>query len=336
MKAIGYAAKGGVEVLTDLELPMPEPGPHDLRVAVRAVSVNPVDVKRRRWEDPSDSKLPRVLGYDAAGVVEAVGSEVTLFKPGDEVFYAGAMDRPGTNSEFHLVDERIVGPKPASLSFAEAAALPLTSITAWEMLFDRMKLPRGARTPCGTLLVLNGAGGVGSMLIQLANRLTGLTVIATASRPESVEWVRKLGAKHVADHSKPIDEALHAIGFSGVDYIGAITSTPGSAPSLARAMNPQGHITLIDNFDDSIAPFKPKSITVSWEMMFTRSLFQTADMDAQHRLLKEVSELVDAGVLHTTLTHVGGPLTAANLRRAHERIETGRAIGKTVLEGFRW
>jgi zinc-binding alcohol dehydrogenase family protein len=336
MKAIGYAAKGGVEVLTDLELPMPEPGPHDLRVAVRAVSVNPVDVKRRRWEDPSDSKLPRVLGYDAAGVVEAVGSEVTLFKPGDEVFYAGAMDRPGTNSEFHLVDERIVGPKPTSLSFAEAAALPLTSITAWEMLFDRMKLPRGVRTPCGTLLVLNGAGGVGSMLIQLANRLTGLTVIATASRPESVEWVRKLGAKHVADHSKPIDEALHAIGFSGVDYIGAITSTPGSAPSLARAMNPQGHITLIDNFDDSIAPFKPKSITVSWEMMFTRSLFQTADMDAQHRLLKEVSELVDAGVLHTTLTHVGGPLTAANLRRAHERIETGRAIGKTVLEGFRW
>ncbi|MGB8424102.1 zinc-binding alcohol dehydrogenase family protein [Paraburkholderia sp.] len=336
MKAIGYAAKGGVEVLTDLELPIPEPGPHDLRVAVRAVSVNPVDVKRRRWEDPSDSKLPRVLGYDAAGVVEAVGREVTLFKPGDEVFYAGAMDRPGTNSEFHLVDERIVGPKPASLSFAEAAALPLTSITAWEMLFDRMKVPRGVRTPCGTLLILNGAGGVGSMLIQLANRLTGLTVIATASRPESVEWVRKLGAKHVADHSKPIDEALHAIGFSGVDYIGAITSTPGSAPSLARAMNPQGHITLIDNFDDSIAPFKPKSITVSWEMMFTRSLFQTADMDAQHRLLKDVSELLDAGVLRTTLTHVGGPLTAANLRVAHERIETGRAIGKTVLEGFRW
>ncbi|SOE74252.1 zinc-binding alcohol dehydrogenase family protein [Burkholderia sp. OK233] len=334
MKAIGYTAKGGVEVLTDLELPVPESGPHDLRVAVRAVSVNPVDVKRRRWEDPSEGPLARVLGYDAAGVVEAVGRDVTLFKPGDEVFYAGAMDRPGTNSEFHLVDERIVGPKPASLSFAEAAALPLTSITAWEMLFDRMKVPRGVRTPGGTLLVLNGAGGVGSMLIQLANCLTGLTVIATASRPESVEWVRKLGAKHVADHSKPIDEALHAIGFSGVDYIGAITSMPGSAPSLARAMNPQGHITLIDNFDDSIAPFKPKSITVSWEMMFTRSLFQTADMEAQHRLLKEVSAMVDAGVLRTTLTHVEGPLTAANLRRAHERIETGRAIGKTVLEGF--
>ncbi|MFM0398699.1 zinc-binding alcohol dehydrogenase family protein [Paraburkholderia aspalathi] len=334
MKAIGYKAKGGVEVLTELELPMPEPGPRDLRVAVKAVSVNPVDVKRRRWEDPSESPLPRVLGYDAAGVVDAVGNEVTLFRPGDEVFYAGAMDRPGTNSEFHLVDERIVGPKPTSLSFAEAAALPLTSITAWEMLFDRMKVPRGLHTPGGTLLVLNGAGGVGSMLIQLATRLTGLTVIASASRPETVEWVKKLGAKHVADHSKPIDEALHAIGFDGVDYIGAITSMPGSAPSLARALNPQGHITLIDNFDDSIAPFKPKSITISWEMMFTRSLFQTADMDAQRRLLKEVSEMVDAGLLQTTLTHVEGPLTAANLRRAHERIETGKAIGKTVLEGF--
>ncbi|MCP2084519.1 UNVERIFIED_ORG: zinc-binding alcohol dehydrogenase family protein [Paraburkholderia sediminicola] len=334
MKAIGYKAKGGVEVLTELELPMPEPGPRDLRVAVKAVSVNPVDVKRRRWEDPSESPLPRVLGYDAAGVVDAVGSEVTLFRPGDEVFYAGAMDRPGTNSEFHLVDERIVGPKPTSLSFAEAAALPLTSITAWEMLFDRMKVPRGLHTPGGTLLVLNGAGGVGSMLIQLATRLTGLTVIASASRPETVEWVKKLGAKHVADHSKPINEALHAIGFDGVDYIGAITSMPGSAPSLARALNPQGHITLIDNFDDSIAPFKPKSITISWEMMFTRSLFQTADMDAQRRLLKEVSEMVDAGLLQTTLTHVEGPLTAANLRRAHERIETGKAIGKTVLEGF--
>ena len=334
MKAVGYATKGGVEVLTNLELPMPMPGPRDLRVAVRAVSVNPVDVKRRRWEDPTEHPHPRVLGYDAAGVVEAVGSDVTFFKPGDEVFYAGAMDRPGTNSEFHLVDERIVGPKPASLSFAEAAAMPLTSITAWEMLFDRMKVPCGLRQPRGTLLVLNGAGGVGSMLIQLANRLTGLTVIATASRPESVEWVRKLGAKHVADHSKPIDEAIQAIGFSGVDYIAAITSTRGSAPSLARAMSPQGHITLIDNFDDSIAPFKPKSITVSWEMMFTRSLFETADMDAQHRLLREVSEMVDAGLLRTTLTHVGGAITAANLRKAHERIETGRAIGKTVLEGF--
>lgn len=334
MRAIGYTDKGSVDVLRELDLPMPQPGPRDLRVAVKAVSVNPVDVKRRRFEDASGTPLHRVLGYDAAGIVEATGSDVARFKPGDEVFYAGAMDRPGTNAEFHLVDERIVGPKPASLSFVEAAALPLTSITAWEMLFERMKVPRDTRE-AGSLLVLSGAGGVGSMLIQLAKRLTGLTVIATASRAESAEWVRALGADHVADHSKPIDEALDAIGVGGVDYIGAITTTRGSAPNLARALNPQGHITLIDNFDDSIAPFKPKSITVSWEMMFTRSLFQTADMEAQHRLLKEVSALVDAGVLRTTLTREGGPMTLANLRAAHEWVESGRAIGKIVLEGFR-
>lgn len=334
MKAVGYNLKGGLEVLTDIELPRPEPGPRDLLVRIKAVSVNPVDVKRRRWEDPSEGTLYRVLGYDAAGIVEAVGSRVTLFKPGDAVFHAGAMDRPGTNAEFHLVDERIAGPKPSSLSFAEAAALPLTSITAWEMLFDRMKLPYGSRRPCGTLLVLNGAGGVGSMMIQLASRLTGLIVIATASRPETAEWVRKLGATHVVDHSKPIDEEIRAIGLDGVDYVAAITSTPGSVHSIVRAMNPQGHISLIDNFDDSIAPFKEKSITVSWEMMFTRSLFQTADMDAQHRLLCEVSALVDAGVLKTTLTHASGPINAEKLRIAHKAIETGRAIGKTVLEGF--
>jgi zinc-binding alcohol dehydrogenase family protein len=333
MKAIGYRVKGDVQVLTDIELPTPKPGPRDLLIGVKAVSVNPVDVKRRRWEDPEGSDY-RILGYDAAGVVHSVGSEVTFFKPGDEVFYAGAMDRPGTNSELHLVDERIVGRKPSSLTFAEAAALPLTSITAWEMLFDRMKIPYGSRALRGTLLVLNGAGGVGSMLIQLASRLTGLTVIATASRPESAAWVRKLGAAHVADHSKPIDEAIKAIGFDGADYVAAITTTPGSVPSLVRAMNPQGHISFIDNFDESIAPFKAKSITISWEMMFTRSLFQTADMDAQHRLLSEVSALVDAGVLRTTLSHTSGPIDAENLRKAHERIETGRAIGKTVVEGF--
>ncbi|MFP3555373.1 zinc-binding alcohol dehydrogenase family protein [Paraburkholderia sp. SIMBA_049] len=334
MKAIGYRIKGDSQVLTDIELPKPAPGPRDLLVNVKAVSVNPVDVKRRRWEDPTEDTGYRILGYDAAGTVVAVGSEVTLFKPGDEVYYAGAMDRPGTNSEFHLVDERIVGPKPRSLTFAQAAALPLTSITAWEILFDRMKLPYGSRERRGSLLVLNGAGGVGSMVVQLASRLTGLTVIATASRPETTEWVRKLGAAHVADHSKPLDEALKAIGFDGVDYVAAITTTPGSVPAIARAMHPQGHVTFIDNFDESIAPFKPKSITISWEMMFTRSLFQTADMDAQHRLLTEVSALVDAGVLRTTLSRAIGPISAENLREVHESVETGRAIGKMVLEGF--
>src|ERR1700678_2695228 len=204
MKAEGYKKSllgEALDGLVDFEAAKPEPKGRDIRVAAKAISRPAVDYKVRKRATPPEGEF-KILGYDAAGVVDAVGSEVTLFKPGDEVFYAGSIQRQGTNSEFHLVDERIVGPKPASLSFAEAAALPLTSITAWEMLFDRMKVPRGVRTPCGTLLILNGAGGVGSMLIQLANRLTGLTVIATASRPESVEWVRKLGAKHGADSSK--------------------------------------------------------------------------------------------------------------------------------------
>ncbi len=332
MKAVGYRIKGDTQVLVDLELPRPEAGPRDLLVEVRAVSVNPVDVKRRRWEDPAPGSGHRVLGYDAAGIVAAVGKEVTLFKPGDEVFYAGAMDRPGTNSQLHLVDERIVGPKPTSLSFAEAAAMPLTTITAWEMLFDRMKIARDGRASSGTLLVVNGAGGVGSMMIQLATRLTGLSVIATASRPESAQWVRSLGAEFVVDHHRPLDQAVKEIGFDGVDYVAVITSTPGSVASLARAMNPQGHITFIDNFDESIAAFKEKSITVSWEMMFTRSLFKTADMKAQHDLLSDASAMVDSGLLKTTLTHVvRGSIDAANLGKAHELLETGRTIGKIVV-----
>jgi zinc-binding alcohol dehydrogenase family protein len=334
MKAIGYNTKGDVDVLTEIEALRPTPGPRDLLVSVKAISVNPVDTKRRRWEQPSTAPDYMILGYDAAGVVETIGNEVSLFKPGDAVFYAGARDRPGSNAEFQLVDERIVGPKPKSLSFAEAAALPLTSITAWEILFDRMNIPYGPKKASGTLLVLNGAGGVGSMTVQLATHLTGLTVIATASRPETIAWVRELGAKHVADHSKSIDEAIKAIGFAGVDYIAAITTTPGSGPSIVNAINPQGHITLIDNFDESIMPFKAKSITISWEMMFTRSLFQTADMDAQHRLLSEVSALIDAGVLRSTMTKNLGRITAENLQLAHRAVEGGRAIGKVVLEGF--
>jgi zinc-binding alcohol dehydrogenase family protein len=233
-----------------------------------------------------------------------------------------------------LVDERIVGPKPRSLSFLQAAALPLTSITAWEILFDRMKVPFGSKAPCGTLVILNGAGGVGSMLTQLASRLTGLTVIATASRPESRAWVEKLGAHYVADHSKPLDEALNAIGFDGVDYVAAITTTPGSAPALVRALKPHGHIALIDNFDESIAPFKAKSITLSWEMMFTHSLFQTRNMHSQGGLLREVSSLIDHNVLKTTLTEVVGQMGVDTLRAAHQLVETGRTIGKVVLDRF--
>jgi zinc-binding alcohol dehydrogenase family protein len=334
MKSVGYYAKGDAETLVEIETPKPEPRARDLLVNVQAVSVNPVDVKRRRFEDPADGSTHRILGYDAAGIVTEVGSEVTLFKPGDHVFYAGAMDRHGTNSECHLVDERIVGPKPRSLSFAQAAALPLTSITAWEILFDRMKIPYGSKTPCGTLLIINGAGGVGSILIQLATRLTGLTVIATASRPESMAWVKALGAHYVADHSKPIDEALRTIGFEDVDYIAAITTTAGSVHSLGRALKPQGHITFIDNFDESVMPFKSKSVTISWEMMFTRSLYQTPDMDAQNSLLREISWLLDQNVLRSTLTQMVGPMSTESLREAHQLVESGHTIGKIALEHF--
>ena len=334
MRAIGYQTAGNADVLADIEIPRPMPQAHDLLVRVQAISVNPVDTKRRRWEAPDLTSSYMVLGYDAAGVVEAVGSEVTSFEIGDEVFYAGAMDRPGTNAELHLVDERIVGPKPKTLSFAEAAAMPLTTITAWEVLFDRMRIPRGSTEALGTLVILNGAGGVGSMMTQLATRLTGLEVIASASRPETSAWVRELGAHHVADHSKPIDEAIRAIGFVGVDYIAALTTTPGIARSLADALNPQGHLTLIDNFDESIMPFKAKSTTISWEMMFTRSLFGTPDMNAQRQLLTEVSSLVDDGVLRSTMTANLGRITAENLRHAHQVVEGGHAIGKVVLEGF--
>jgi zinc-binding alcohol dehydrogenase family protein len=334
MRSVGYYAKGGTEALVEIEIPRPEPRARDLLVNVQAVSVNPVDVKRRRFEDPADGSTYRILGYDAAAIVTDVGREVTRFKPGDHVFYAGAMDRHGTNAEFHVVDERIVGHKPRSLSFAQAAALPLTSITAWEILFHRMKIPYGSKSPCGTLLIINGAGGVGSILIQLAARLTGLTVIATASRPESMDWARALGAHYVADHSKPIDEALRTIGFHDVDYIAAITTTAGSAHALARALKPQGHITFIDNFDESIMPFKSKSITISWEMMFTRSLHQTPDIDAQNSLLQEVSALVDQNVLRSTLTQMVGPMSIESLRAAHRLVESGHTIGKIALEHF--
>jgi zinc-binding alcohol dehydrogenase family protein len=337
MKAIGYYKSLPItddEALVALDLPMPEPGPRDLRVAVKAVSVNPVDVKlRARAEPPAGS--PRVLGFDAAGVVEAVGAEVTLFKPGDEVFYAGVMTRPGSNSEFHLVDERITGPKPRSLSFAEAAALPLTALTAWEILFDRLGVAYGRKTGGGALLIINGAGGVGSILTQIARRLSGLTVIATASRPETIAWVEKMGADHVIDHRQPLDQGLKAIGIPEVNYVAGLTATDAHLPVIVEAIAPQGKFALIDDPKVlDIVPFKRKSVSVHWELMFTRPMFQTPDMIEQHRILTEVAALVDAGVLRTTLTDNRGTITPANLRRAHAHVESGRAIGKTVLAGF--
>jgi zinc-binding alcohol dehydrogenase family protein len=337
MKAIGYRKPLPItdaEALVELDLPVPEPGPRDLRVAIRAVSVNPADVKLRASAAPEAGQA-RVLGFDAAGVVEAVGAGVTLFRPGDEVFYAGAIQRAGTDSEMHLVDERIVGRKPRSLSFAEAAALPLTGITAWELLFDRLGVPYGRKESEGTLLVVNGAGGVGSILTQLARRLTGLRVVATASRPETEAWCRQMGAHAVINHHEKLHEALRAIGIPQVEFVAGLTATDRHLPAIVEAIAPQGRLALIDDPQTlDIVPFKRKSASVHWEFMFARPLFETPDMIAQHRLLNEIADLVDAGVLRTTMTRDAGPITAANLREVHALVESGKAMGKTVLSGF--
>lgn len=337
MKAVGYRKSLPVtdeSALIDVELPAPAPGPRDLLVAVKAVSVNPVDTKVRMRAAPPAGEV-KVLGWDAAGVVEAVGAGVTLFKPGDAVFYAGSIARPGTNAEFHLVDERIVGAKPKSLSFTQAAALPLTAITAWELLFDRLGVAAGKSADARHLLIIGGAGGVGSILIQLARRLTGLTVIATASRPETRDWCLSLGAHHVIDHAKPLDDELKRIGIPNVELVASLTQTEAHFPAVVEAIAPQGKFALIDDpkvLDVSL--LKRKSVSLHWEFMFTRAVFETPDMIAQHRLLNDVSALVDDGVVRTTLGEEIGAINAANLRRAHAIVESGKARGKLVLTGF--
>lgn len=334
MKAVGYIQSLPIaqdSALFDFETAKPTPGPRDLLVAVKAISVNPVDTKVRMRRQGTD-EAPVILGWDAAGVVEAVGSEASLFKPGDAVFYAGSLTRSGTNAEYHLVDERIVGRKPASLGFAEAAALPLTAITAWEGLFDRLQV---RRTGAGKLLVIGAAGGVGSLVVQFARQLTELTVIGTASRPESTAWVSGLGAHAVIDHSKPLTEGLEAAGLGEVDYVFSLTGTEQHWTEIVKAVRPQGRIALIDDPKTLDAlPLKQKSASLHWELMFTRSMFETPDMEAQHELLDEVSKLVDAGLVKTTLGAHFGPINAANLKRAHAALEAGRSIGKIVLEGF--
>lgn len=337
MQAVGYRRSLPIEAdeaLLDLELPVPEPGPRDLLVQIRAVSVNPVDTKVRANVAP-EAGAAKILGWDAAGVITRVGKEVSLFKPGDEVFYAGSIARPGSNAEFHLVDERIVGRKPASLSAPQAAALPLTSITAWELLFDRLGVARGTTGAGGSLLIIGGAGGVGSILIQLARRLTGLTVVATASRAETRDWCLELGAHHVVDHAAPLPEALRGLGLPQVTYVASLTNTSDHLAAITEVVAPQGKIAVIDDPASlDVTPFKRKSVSVHWEFMFTRSLFETDDMIAQHRLLNEIAERVDAGELRTTLAETFGTINAANLKRAHRLIESRRARGKIVLEGF--
>jgi len=337
MKAIGYIQSlppSDPNSLFDFELPIPERKDRDLLVAVRAVSVNPIDAKVRMRQQGTEAQ-PKILGFDCAGVVESVGPEVTFFKPGDEVFYAGSILRPGTNSEFHLVDERLAGHKPRSLSFAEAAALPLTSVTAWELLFDRLRIPLGKPQQAGSLLVVGASGGVGSILVQLARRLTGVTVIGSASRPESRQWVVKAGAHYTVDHSRKLSEEVRKLGIQHLEFIIGLTHTDQHFDEIVELIAPQGAFALID--DPSlidVRKFKPKSASLHWESMFTRSSFQTADMIEQHRILEQISTLVDEGVIRTTLGATAGPINAANLRQAHAAIESHTSIGKIVLEGF--
>lgn len=337
MKAVAYKTPGAItrpDALLDAELPDPIATGRDLLVEVRAVSVNPVDTKVRKGAPAPEGGF-KVLGYDAAGVVKAVGPDVTLFRPGDEVWYAGALNRQGTNSELHLVDERIVGRKPANLSFSEAAALPLTTITAWEMLFDRLDVRRPVPGAASVILIIGGAGGVGSIAIQLMRALTDLTIIATASRPETQAWVKELGAHHVVDHSQPLAAQVAALGLGAPGWVFATTETDAHQVQIAELVVPQGRFGLIDDpVALDIRPFKRKSVSVHWEFMFTRSLHQTADMGAQGHLLNETAALVEVGRIRSTATESFGRITAENLRRAHELIETGRARGKIVLEGF--
>lgn len=337
MKAVGYSQCLPIEEpqsLVDIDLPVPVAAGHDLLVEVKAVSVNPVDTKVRRNSAPPEGEY-RVLGWDAAGVVRAIGKDVTLFQPGDRVWYAGSIDRPGSNAELQLVDERVVGPMPTSLDFAEAAALPLTSITAWELLFDRLQISRDT-TPTGQhLLIIGAAGGVGSIMTQLARQLTGLTIIGTASRPDTQTWVRELGAHHVINHHRPLTEELQRIGIPQVEYVASLTHTDQHFEEAVAALAPQGRFALIDDpAPIDVRLLKRKSLSLHWELMFTRPLFGTPDMIEQHRLLTEVARLVDAGTLRSTLVEHYDRIDAFNLKRAHSLIELSQARGKIVLEGF--
>jgi len=332
MKAVAHTRALPIsdpQSLVDIELPKPAPAGHDLLVRVEAVSVNPVDTKRRLDTTKTDTN-PRVLGWDAAGTVEAVGPAVTLFKPGDAVYYAGDVTRPGCNSELHLVDERIAGRKPKSLDFAQAAALPLTSITAWEGFFDRLKVQSGK-----SILIIGGAGGVGSIGIQLA-KIAGLAVIATASRKESAAWAKELGADHVVSHRQPLRPQIEALGLKHVSYIACFNDLDEHWSAIGELIAPQGAIVSIVGNRNPLPQdaVRAKSATFCWELMFTRPRFQTPDMIEQHRLLNQVAEWLDAGRLRGTAREIVSPINAANLRAAHAKLESGTTIGKLVLKGW--
>jgi len=338
MRAIAYRQPGPIdrdEALIDTELAKPVPTGRDILVAVRAISMNPVDAKVRAGAAPFDGRDERVLGWDAAGVVEAVGPEATRFKVGDEVFYAGDLMRDGSNAEYQLVDERIVGHRPRSIGFAEAAALPLTAITAWETLFDRLRVDDQPAGGARAILIIGGAGGVGSAVIQIARARTDLTVIATASRDETQGWVRELGAHHVIDHSRPMAPQIAALGLGAPAFVFSTTHTDRHLADIAELIAPQGRFALIDDPASlDIVAFKRKAVSVHWEFMFARSLFDTPDVGEQGRLLDAVAELVDEGRIRTTATNTILPINAANLIEAHRRIESATTRGKIVLEGW--
>ncbi|CAA6696248.1 MULTISPECIES: zinc-binding alcohol dehydrogenase family protein [unclassified Lentimonas] len=335
MKAIGYKQSGpitAVGALVEFEAPKPELRSHDLLVEVKGISVNPVDVKVRSAMAPEAGQT-KVIGYDAAGVIREVGSDVSRFKVGDAVFYAGDLTRPGTNAELHAVDERIVGKKPTSLGFAEAAGFPLTSITAWELLFESLGVKEGSGEG-ESLLIIGGAGGVGSVLIQLAKQLTDLTVVATASRPDTVEWVKQMGADHVINHRESLVDQMKALEIEP-RYVASLNGTEGHFPAIVELIQPRGHIALIDDPQGlDINSIKPKALSFSWEFMFTRSMFQTDDIEQQHVLLNRVSALIDDGTLISTVTNNLGAMSAEMMQEAHAQQESGRVIGKNVLDGF--
>ncbi|WP_444902433.1 zinc-binding alcohol dehydrogenase family protein [Microbulbifer sp. SSSA007] len=337
MKAVGYQHSlpiSDVQSLQDISLPVPKVSGRDLLVEVSAISVNPVDTKVRSRATPAEGHW-KVLGWDAVGIVKEIGHEVSEFTVGDRVWYAGDISRPGSNAQYQLVDERIAGRAPYSLADAEAAALPLTAITAWEMLFDRLQVETGKGANSKSILVIGAAGGVGSILVQLARRLTNLTVIGTASRPETKAWLESLGAHQVINHNNPLSEELAGAGLDEVDYVVSLNNTEDHQAEIVKCIKPQGKFALIDdpNSLDVIA-FKQKSISLHWEFMFTRALFETEDMGAQHQLLSELSELIDGRLIKTTLGQHFGKINAENLRKAHAFIESQAAKGKVVLEGF--
>jgi zinc-binding alcohol dehydrogenase family protein len=339
MKAIAYQKAlpiGETDSLQNVDLPAPQPCTRDLLVDVKAIAVNPVDTKIRVGVSPEAGQW-KVLGWDAVGTVRAVGAQVSLFKPGDRVWYAGAINRAGANAEQHVVDERIVSLAPRSLSDADAAALPLTAITAWEMLFHRLQVPHGDAAKGKSILIIGAAGGVGSIMTQLASRLTGLTVIGTASRPETAQWVRDLGAHHVIDHSKPLAAEISRSGLAAPHYVVSLTQSDQHFAQIAELIAPQGKFGLIDDpaaGSIDIGKLKRKSVSLHWELMFTRSMCETDDMIEQHKLLGEVARLVDAGTLRSTKGEHFGAINAANLKRAHALLESCKSKGKIVLEGF--